>query len=65
MNKVTLGQILDLIDESRDSEEYVEIMEDGKVAIRAMVCSWIWLEIEGREVNSIAARDDVIQIWLD
>ncbi len=66
MTKVTIGQLLDLLDISRDSEELVRIMDNnGKVQCEAMVCSEIWDGIEDRTVNSIQAEDDVLKIWLD
>lgn len=67
MTKVTVGQLLDLIDNSRESEEIVHIMGDcGKVQCTAMVCSkFFWDGIENRTVNSIQAKDDVLEIWLD
>lgn len=66
MTKVTVGQLLDLIDNERESEELVYIMDcDGKVQCKAMVCSEIWDGIEGGTVNGIQAEGDAIQIWLD
>ena len=66
MTKVTVGQLLDLIDNNRESEEIIHIMDnDGKVQCKAMVCSEIWDGLEGRTVNSIQAEDDVLKIWLD
>ena len=66
MTKITVGQLLDLIDHNRDSEEIVHIMDNnGKVQCKAMVCSEIWDGIEDRTVNSIQAEDDVLKIWLD
>ena len=66
MTKITVGQLLDLIDNNRESEEIVHIMNNnGKVQCKAMVCSEIWDEIEDRTVNSIQAEDDVLKVWLD
>lgn len=66
MSKITIGELLDLIDNNRESEEFVHIMDNnGNVQCRAMVCSEIWDGIEDRTVNSIQAEDDVLKIWLD
>lgn len=66
MIKVTVGQLLDLIDNDRESEEIIHIMDDnGKVQCKAMVCSEIWDGLEDRTVNGIQAEGDVIKIWLD
>lgn len=66
MTKVTVGQLLDLIDNNRESEEIIHIMNDnGKAQCKAMVCSEIWDALEDRTVNSIQAEDDVLKIWLD
>ena len=43
----TLGEVLDLLDANRESEEMVEIMDhNGQVQCRAMVCSVVWNGIE-------------------
>ena len=67
MTKVTVGQLLDLIDSERESGEFVHIMgNNGNVQCTAMVCSnFFWDGIENRMVNSIQAEDDVLKIWLD
>ena len=66
MKDVTLGQILDLIDNNRESEEMVEIMDhNGQVQCRAMVCSVIWQGIENKTVNSMGADGNCLQIWLN
>ena len=63
---ITLGQILDLIDNNRESEENVEIMDhNGEVQCRAMVCSVVWQGIEDKTVNSMQAGGNCLQIWLD
>ena len=62
----TLGEVLDLLDANRESEEMVEIMDhNGQVQCRAMVCSVVWNGIEERTVNSMQAVDDRLQIWLN
>lgn len=65
MTKVTVGQLLDLLDNSRESEEIVHIMDhNGNVQCKAMVCSEIWDGLEDRTVNSIQAEGDALEIWL-
>ena len=66
MKKVTVGQLLDLMDKNRESEEVVNIMDNnGNVQCKAMVCSEIWDGLEDRTVNSIQVEDDALVIWLD
>lgn len=63
---ITLGQILDLLDNNRESEETVEIMDcNGYVQCRAMVCSVVWKGIEDKTVNSMQAYGNCLQIWLN
>lgn len=65
-NGVTLGQILDLLDNNRESEEMVEIMDhNGQVQCKAMVCSMVWQGIEDKTVNSMQANGNYLQIWLN
>ena len=65
-SKVTLGQILDLIDASRESEENIQLMDhNGEVEATAMVKSTIWEALENRTINSMQAMGDTLQIWLD
>ena len=62
---ITLGEILDLLDPSRESCELVEIMNDnGEVQCRATVCSVIWNGIEDRIVENIAVNNDCLRVWL-
>ena len=61
-----LSELLDVIDNSRESGEKVAIMNrDGECEAMAMICSSIWAGIENRTVNSIQARDSTIEIWLN
>ena len=63
---VTLGQLLDLIDNNRESEEMICIMNGcGKVEMRGMVCSRLWDWLEDMTVNSIGAEDGELHVWLD
>lgn len=66
MKDVTLGQILDLIDNTRESDEMVEIMDhNGQAQCKAMVCSIVWQGIEYKTVNSMQACGDNFRIWLN
>ena len=66
MIKVTVGQLLDLIDSSRESGEFVHIMgNNGEAECKAMVGSEIWDALEDRTVNSIKVYGNALQIWLD
>lgn len=66
MSKVTLGQILDLMDNNRESESLVKLMDkDGNVEACAKVCSIVWNGLENRIVNSLQANCDNIEIWLE
>jgi len=66
MKTVKVKDFIDLLDISRESEEYVEILDhNGKVAVKAMVCNEIWDKLAERTINSIQAEDSIIQIWLD
>jgi hypothetical protein len=65
MTKVTVGQILDLFDDRRESDEIICVMgNNGKAQCRAMVCSEIWSGLEDRTVKSIQAEGDALKIWL-
>ena len=66
MKVVKVKDFIDLLDADRESEEYVEILDNnGKVALKAMVCNEVWDSLAERTVNSIRALDSTIQIWLD
>ena len=60
-----LKDLLDAIDVNRESEEIVNLMDDSNIDVRARVCSFIWDSIEEREVNSIQARDNEFNVWLN
>lgn len=63
---VTLGQLLDLIDATRDSDEVVIIKSGGVRLMEAPVRSPMWAPFESRYVNSIEARGlDVLYVWLE
>ena len=65
-SKIKLGQILDLIDEIRDSVETVSIMDcNGYVQAEIRVNADIWEGIEDRTVNGMAGGDGALEVWLD
>ena len=63
----TFGEILDLLDVNRESEEIVCIMDkNGKTEMRGMACSDLWKPHEQRIVKSIQADDYCeLNVWLD
>lgn len=66
MKVVKVKDFIDLLDPDRESEKYVEILDgNGNVAVRAMVCSEVWDILAERTVNSMQAKENTIQIWLD
>ena len=66
MKTVKVKDFIDLLDVNRESEEYVEILDqNGKVTLKAMVCNEVWDKLAERTINSIQAEDNIIQIWLD
>ena len=64
---ITLGELLDLIDNNRESEEIVNIMDgcNGQVEIKGMVKSKLWNSLESIHVNSIQASGDELNVWLE
>lgn len=66
-DKVTLGQLLDLIDKSRDSEdETIKIMKEGTCLCSGLLCWDGWKFLEDRVVESIMAeKQDCFLIWLE
>lgn len=66
MSKVTFGQILDLMDDNRESDTIVKLMDkDGNAEAYAKVCSIVWNGLENRIVNSLNVNCDDIEIWLE
>lgn len=66
MSKIKLGQILDLIDETRDSVETVRIMDcNGLIQAEIRVNADIWEGIEDRTVNCMSCGDGGLELWLD
>ena len=61
---ITLGQVLDLIDKDRESNEIVNIMNGCVPEVKAVVSSFIWDTIENKEVESIEASNSELNVWL-
>lgn len=66
-NKVTLGQLLDILDKNRSDEECtIKIMKEGACMCRGITCWEGWKFLEDRIVESIMAEDtDCIVVWLE
>jgi hypothetical protein len=65
-NKVTVGQLLDLIDNTRESEDIIRVMDGyGGVEASIKICSSVWKGIEDKEVNSIRINGNSLEIWLE
>lgn len=63
---IEFGQLLDLIDCDRESEEIIKIMNsNGKPEMTGMVCGPLWEKIESRTVNSIQADQSDLLVWLN
>ena len=63
--RLRFGDLLNLIDASRDSEETISIInEDGKSEMKGMVRSRLWAPHEDRLVKSIQAEHYDLNVWL-
>ena len=64
--EITLGQLLDLIDKSRSSDdECIKIVKEGKCLCTGLVCWDGWKYLEDRVVEFLEAEDtDVYTVWL-
>lgn len=67
VDKVTFGQLLDLIDKNRDDEECtIKLMKEGAPICSGITCWEGWSFLENRIVESIMAEDtDCFLIWLE
>jgi hypothetical protein len=64
--KVTLGQLLDLIDRQRDEDCTIKIMKEGVCLCSGMTCWEGWKFLENRIVEFIEAEDTgCFAIWLE
>ena len=67
MNKVTLGQLLDLIDKRRESEtDTIKIMQEGICLFSGMTCWEGWRHFEKYTIELLIAENaDTFAIWLE
>ena len=67
MEKVTFGQLLDLIDKQRNDDEcIIKLMKEGACLCSGVACWEGWKFLENRTVESIMAEDtDCFLIWLE
>ena len=64
--RITFGELLDLIDDSRKGNDAIELMgHDGKADITGRVSSAYFVTLEDRVVNGFGAFDDAVQVWLE
>lgn len=64
---MTIGELLDLIDSTRESTEVIEIRDgsDGGIQMRGRVSSPLWKKLEDLEVENISAESmGVIKVFL-
>ena len=65
-NKVTLGQLLDLIDYNREGDRFIDIMtENGELDARLRTNSEFLAAKEERKINSMDIEKIKLQIWLE
>ena len=60
------GELLDLIDSDRESEETICIMGlDGEPEMQGKLCSMLWKPFENMTVNSIQSGGvDIMNVWI-
>lgn len=63
--KITVKDILYLLDHEMSSEEIVRIISCGRCECRAMVGSDIWKGIENRQVENLGTDEGEFAIWLE
>ena len=65
-NKVTLGQLLDLIDYNREGDRFIDIMtENGELDARLRTDSEFLAAKAERKINSMDIETNRLQIWLE
>ena len=63
--KTTFGQILDLMDKDRESEEEVRLMNGTEVSLCGPMNSPFWKPFEDRTVNNLAIEDGALEVWFE
>ena len=63
---ITFGDILDLIDKNRESDEIVELetINGDNNAISGPMCSTLWKPLEGLRVDSIESTERGLLVWV-
>lgn len=66
-SKVTLGQLLDLIDKPRESEnDTIKIMQEGACVCSGKTCWDGWKYFEDRIITLLIAVDtDTFAVWFE
>lgn len=65
---ITIGDILDLIDKSREGIDVIQIMnpDSGEVEMSGVISSKLWKPLENRVVNSIQADGKMLMtLWIE
>ena len=63
--EITFGELLDLIDNSREGDDAIELMgHNGEVDIAGRVSSVYFVALEDHVVNGFGAHNNAVQIWL-
>lgn len=63
--QITLGDVLDLIDSDRESDDIVTLMDcNGEASLTGLTKSKYWEPYEEKQVDGITAKEDVLQVWL-
>lgn len=63
---ITLGDILDLIDEFRTDDQDIVVHSPDETALTGPMCSDLWEALEDRAVDCIGIDDGVnFAIWLE
>ena len=64
--EITFGELLDLIDNSREGDDAIELMgHNGEVDIAGRVSSVYFVTLEDHVVNGFGAHNNSVQVWLE
>lgn len=62
---ITLGDVLDLLDEDRESDEEIIVHDKDDNKVSGPMCSELWKLHEDRPVANIGATKGSLVIWLE
>ena len=62
---ITLGDVLDLLDEDRESDEEIIVHDKDDNEVSGPMCSELWKPHEDRRVDAIGAKINSLEIWLE